>query len=265
MVRTSDSRRCLSGGQLSDAAQLREVIQVVAGHGFDHGLEGHCAPLGMSHGSARGGGQRGLNQPQVPLAQRAEGFKRLGRGNTGIMHRPLVLIEGLDDRVIFSERLAQAEGEDDLAIGQVTEDFGGAPFAGRRRLLLFGTEDFEVFGDGVGRCSQDDVERPSVEKLLVWVDLAHGNASAELLCFGSVLVARGESTARPSSFLCRPGKYAQDDRAFLMRTLMAGPQPVRASLPCSLFPVPVLCPLFSAPVPCSLGPSFKYAAPCAAM
>jgi len=27
-----------------------------AGDGFDHGLEGHFAALGVSHGSARGGG-----------------------------------------------------------------------------------------------------------------------------------------------------------------------------------------------------------------
>ena len=53
--------------QLGDAAQLREMIQVVPGHGFDHSLEGHCASLGMCMVLPPAAGQRGSNQRRFHL------------------------------------------------------------------------------------------------------------------------------------------------------------------------------------------------------
>ena len=41
----------------------------------------------------------------------------------------------VDDVVVFGERLAQAEGEHDFAIGKMTENFARAPFAGRGRAV----------------------------------------------------------------------------------------------------------------------------------
>jgi hypothetical protein len=52
-----------------------------------------------------------------------------------VSHRPFFLIERLDHVVVLGQRLAKSNGEHRLAIGQVTQDFTRAPFAGSARLL----------------------------------------------------------------------------------------------------------------------------------
>ena len=61
-----------------EALELGEVVEVVAGHGFDDGAEGHGAALGVSDGAAGGGGVGGFKQDQVPLAEGGEGGAGLG-------------------------------------------------------------------------------------------------------------------------------------------------------------------------------------------
>jgi hypothetical protein len=39
----------------------------------------------------------------------------------------------LDGVVVFGQRLSEAEGKDQFAIGKMADDFGGAPLAGRGR------------------------------------------------------------------------------------------------------------------------------------
>ena len=48
----------------------------------------------------------------------------------GVVCGPSVLIEGLDDVVRFGERLPEAIGEDNLAIGEVAKNFANRPLAG---------------------------------------------------------------------------------------------------------------------------------------
>jgi hypothetical protein len=79
------------------------------------------------------GGQGGFDEAQVPAADGGEGDDGVGRGDGGVVGGPLVLVEGLDDVMIFGEGLAEAEGEDGFAVGEVTEDVAWGPFAGGGR------------------------------------------------------------------------------------------------------------------------------------
>jgi len=51
-------------------------------------------------------------------------------GRALVVGRPLVLVKRLHDVVLFGERLAQAESEDGLAVGEMAHDVSGAPLAG---------------------------------------------------------------------------------------------------------------------------------------
>jgi len=94
-----------------DALELSEVVEVVAGHGFHDGLEGHGSALGMGDGAIGRGGQGALKQDQVPLAESGEGGACLGRLDALVGPGPVVLVEGLDRGRVFRKGLAQAEAE----------------------------------------------------------------------------------------------------------------------------------------------------------
>jgi len=110
------------------------VVEVVAGHGFDDGLEGHGSALGVGDGAVGGDGQRGVDEEEIPMAEGGEGAESLGRCEFAVAGGPLVLIEGLDGGAIFGQGLAEAKGEDEFAVGEMAEDFGGAPLGGRWAL-----------------------------------------------------------------------------------------------------------------------------------
>ena len=93
------------------------MIAVVAGHRFKNGGEGHRAALGMRDGLAGGVGWCVLNKSKVPGAQSGEGGKSLLRGDVSVGRGPAVLVEGLEDVILFSERLAQAKAEGDFTVG----------------------------------------------------------------------------------------------------------------------------------------------------
>ena len=70
---------------------------------------------------------------------------------------PEILVEGLDDGVGLIRRggegLAEAEGEDEFAVGEMAEDVADAPLAGGGGLVdlragEFGGEVFEAVGGG---------------------------------------------------------------------------------------------------------------------
>jgi hypothetical protein len=129
------------------------VVEVVTTHGFDDGGEGHGATLGMGDGLVGVGGQGGLDEDQVPAAEHGERGERFVGIDGGIAGGPLVLVEGLDDVVVLSEGLAQAEGEDGFAVGEMAENVAGTPFTGRTRGGDFGGanglgEGFEARGRG---------------------------------------------------------------------------------------------------------------------
>jgi hypothetical protein len=142
--------RKLLGG---DAFELGNVVEVVSSHRFDDGGKGHGAALGVGDSFASVFGQGGIDQEQVPAAQDGESGESLVCVDGGIGCGPFVLVERLDDVVVFGEGLAKAEGEDGLAVGKVAKDVARAPFAGRRRSGDFGGanflgESFEARGCG---------------------------------------------------------------------------------------------------------------------
>ena len=98
-----------------EALDLLEVVDVVAGHGFDDGPEGHGATFGVGGEAVAILLGDGVEKEQVPAAcglEESEGGLEL----VGFVARgPGVLVKGLDDGVRLVERggksLAEAEGE----------------------------------------------------------------------------------------------------------------------------------------------------------
>ena len=146
-----------SGASCDEPFDLLKVVDVVAGHGFYDGPEGHGAALGVG-GAAMAvvlGDSR--EEEQVPVAGGLE------EGQAGpevigcITFGPSLLVEGLDDGVGLVERgsegLAEAEGEDDFAVGQMRDDFADAPLARGGGSIdpcagEAGGESLETFGGG---------------------------------------------------------------------------------------------------------------------
>lgn len=76
--------------------------------------------------------------------------------------------------MFFCERLTEAEGEDQFAVGEVGDDLADAPFAGCWRLvdLCAGEMGGEV-AEAVG-CGGEDGDRVlAVEEFCVWIEF-HG-------------------------------------------------------------------------------------------
>ena len=122
----------------------------MASHGFDDGPEGHGAAFGVSGGAVTVLFRDGGEEEKIPVAGGLEecqcGFEFVGLVAFG----PCVLIEGLDDVMRLGEgwgqRLAKAEGEDGLAVGQMGGDLADAPFAGCGTGIDLGFR--EVGGEG---------------------------------------------------------------------------------------------------------------------
>ena len=97
--------------------QLGQVVQVVSCHGFDDGLKGHWAALGMGDRPVGRGGKRGGNQQQIPPAECGKSRQSLLSADGGIGRSPLFLVEWLNGWRILGQRLAQTEAEDQFAVG----------------------------------------------------------------------------------------------------------------------------------------------------
>lgn len=131
----------LAGG---DGFELLEVVEVVAGYGFDHGLEGHFAAFGMGERFREHLGGCGADQREIPIADGGEDGEGRASFERRIIFRPLVLVEGLDDVMVFREGLAQAKPKDHFAIGEVAEDLAGGPFSwGEGLFRAFGAQFIE--------------------------------------------------------------------------------------------------------------------------
>jgi len=87
------------------------------------------------------------------LPDRSEDGEGLLGSERRIRAGPVVLIERLDYVMGFGHGVAEADGEDELAVGEMAEDFLGAPFAGGRGAVEvrdLGGEGLELrwgFGD----------------------------------------------------------------------------------------------------------------------
>jgi hypothetical protein len=157
-----------------DAFDLLKVVDVVAGHGFDDGPEGHGATLGVGGTAAavvvRDGGQ----EEEIPVAGCLEeshcGLELVGAVACG----PDVLVEGLDDVVGLAEGggqgLTEAEGEDDFAVGEVGGDLADAPFTrGGVSVDLGGGEVCGEGSEAVGGTAEDGNGVLTVEVAGVWI------------------------------------------------------------------------------------------------
>jgi hypothetical protein len=154
--------------------KLGDVVEVVASHGFDEGGEGHGAAFGVGDGLC-GRCWRGVaDEDEVPFAHGGEGCEGLLRGDSRVGGGPLCLVEGLEHVVLFGECLAEAEAEGYFAVGEMAEDFGGGPFAGRG-----GDGDAvgaDGFGEGFESCGgqRDDFrDGAAVDEFGVWVEFWH--------------------------------------------------------------------------------------------
>jgi len=116
---------------------LPEVVDVVAGHGFDDGPEGHGAAFGMGGGAEAVVLGDGGEEEEVPVAHGLEESERWFDGVDGVTVGPGFLIEGLDDVVGLvgrgGEGLAETESEDSFGVGEVGDDVRNAPLAGGGR------------------------------------------------------------------------------------------------------------------------------------
>ena len=136
----------------------------MAGHGFHDGGEGHGTALGVGDGLGRVRGQGGFDEEQVPAPDGGEGDDGVRRGDGGVGGGPLVLVEGLDDVMIFGEGLAEAKGEDGFAVGEVTEDVARGPFA---------------WGGGLGKAGCADGVGEIVEAVVGFFEDGEGILSVE--------------------------------------------------------------------------------------
>src|SRR5438876_12418872 len=107
------------------------MIDVMSGTGFNQLAENHIAALGMPHWLQHLFRRKRANQREVPVAQLGERVERLLGSKCRIRLRPFLLIKRLHHMVRFSERLAIAESESQLTVGQMNENLAWAPFAGR--------------------------------------------------------------------------------------------------------------------------------------
>jgi len=111
-----------------DLLQLGQVIQIMAGHGFDDYSKGHRTSLRMSDRTVPVLWRSLVQQNSVPLAQSHKRAQSIFPAYERILRRPAGLIEGLDDMAIFSQCLPQAEREGNLGIGEVAKYLARCPF-----------------------------------------------------------------------------------------------------------------------------------------
>ncbi len=109
--------------------QLRQMIQIMACDGFNEFAERHLPALRMEELLGHSLRRHRTQQHEVPLAHAGEGHHSCLCIVAGVIPRPQLLVEGLDDVMIFRESLAQSIAEDYFAIRKVAQDFEWAPFS----------------------------------------------------------------------------------------------------------------------------------------
>jgi hypothetical protein len=111
------------------------MSQIVTCHRFDEGSKGHLSTLRMQHGLRHHLWRYRAEQHQIPLAYAGKGHHGRLWIVAGIVGRPDLLVERLDDVMVLRQRLAKTESENQLAIRQVAQNFVRAPFSGSRRFF----------------------------------------------------------------------------------------------------------------------------------
>lgn len=120
-----------ASGSCRNRFQLRDVIQIVAAHGFDDGLESHLAAFRMREFLRKILRRNSIDQRQVPSPRRRKRLDRSLGFKRRVWLRPLILIERLNHVVRLRERLPQPEREHHFAVGKMAEDLPRAPFSWR--------------------------------------------------------------------------------------------------------------------------------------
>src|SRR5712692_9086034 len=135
---SSDAPRLFSsatGGRTdggADAADLREMHEVVAGVQRDRLLERFVAPLDVMHDALELGGCRAPEEAQVRLAERGEVVES-GRDVALLVaeaRRPEILVVPGQLRRLVREDHAEAERPHELGVGQVLNDLPHGPLPG---------------------------------------------------------------------------------------------------------------------------------------
>ncbi len=148
----------------------------MAAHGFYDGPEGHSASFGVGGETVAVLVGEGAEEEEVPVAGGLEEGQRGLEVIGGVAFGPGVLIEGLDDGVGLGQGgrqgLAETEGENNFAVGQVGGDLADAPLAwvGSQVDLIFG-ESCRQGADTAGCCGYDRDRILAVEIACVWIQL----------------------------------------------------------------------------------------------
>lgn len=141
------------------------MVDVVSAHGLDDGPEGHGAALGMGGGPVAVGLGHCGEEPEVPVTDGGEGGKAGGDVVGGVALAPDALVEGLDDGMVSGEGLTEAEGKDQLAVGQVGDDLANGPLARCGSVIdLGGGEWSDEAANAIGS-GRDDGDRVLVAEI----------------------------------------------------------------------------------------------------
>lgn len=143
----------------------------MAGHGFDDGPEGHGAALGVGGLALTVGFGGGGDEFEVPVAGGVKEHHGRGEVVGCVTVGPDALVKWLDLGLIFAEGLAEAEAEDDLAVGEVRDDLSDAPLSGRGRVLklCFGERGEELM-QGAGGGIQNWQGLSAIEEFSVRIE-----------------------------------------------------------------------------------------------
>lgn len=112
--------------------QLRQMIQIVAGNGFNEFAESHFPTLRMLEALGHRSRRNRAQQHQIPLTHTREGHHRGLRIVARVVACPPFLVEGLDGVMTFRQSLTEPIAEYYFAIREMAQDFKRAPFSRSR-------------------------------------------------------------------------------------------------------------------------------------
>ncbi len=151
----------------AEALKLGKMVEVVAGHGFELDTQGEVAAFGMVGGPVEIRLAERTDQLQIPEAVGAEEFERLGQSVRGVVFRPGVLVERLQEGRLGrrgGKNLTQTEAVGEFAIRKMRDDLARAPLAkGDRGCDPFRRERGQRLLEQAGSRGEHGARVPSAE------------------------------------------------------------------------------------------------------